>query len=79
MAKNEMKITIPVELPGLNEAIEKAREINMILMKLKAVLGNAANDHDGCEGCAYIECSDREEPCSKCRHNYTDKFRWKRE
>ena len=40
MVKNATKITIPVEVSGLDEALEKVREIATILRRLGTILNN---------------------------------------
>lgn len=31
-------------------------------------------EHDGCVGCAYIDCEYDEHPCCKCKNNYLDMY-----
>ena len=36
-------------------------------------------EHDGCEGCAYVDVGEWEEPCCKCKHGCKDYWRAKGE
>ena len=36
-------------------------------------------DHDGCEGCAHVDLSCDEKPCTMCKHNHRDYYTPKEE
>lgn len=49
-------------------------ELDDIVVVGEAEDEDEAEEHDGCDGCAYEDKSGDEEPCRHCKQNYTDKY-----
>lgn len=65
------------EVDGMNSTERTLGEIIGIMSLARELESEArikAPDHDGCKDCKHIKKEKWEEPCLKCKMNYTDKW-----
>ena len=88
----EIKMPEEEEMPPKNNSREEAHSIIKLLVNAynmgykdgveayKAMMElekEEKEEHDGCVSCKFEDKKEHEEPCRRCSHNFTDKWRAK--